>query len=455
MRLLSLFQTGTPAPLITDPNVVAKEYKQWRFRIFYSMFLGYAFYYFTRKSFTFALPVLAVELGFGKGQLGFLATVLSLTYGLSKFVSGIMGDRANARYFMAVGLLLTGIFNICFGLSSSLIWFAIFWGLNGWFQGFGWPPCARLLTHWYSKSERGTWWAAWNVSHNVGGAIIPIVVALCISYWGWRSAMYVPGILCVAMGILLIFLLRDTPESMGLPSVEKFRSDYDSVSVQSEQERPLSTKQILLEHVIRNKFIWILGITYFFVYMIRIGFGDWTAFFLIENKGYTQLGANGCVSLFEIGGFFGSLTAGWASDQIFSARRGPVNALFSIGILTSVSAFWLIPAGYSYIDSVAMFLIGFFVFGPQMLIGVAAAELSHKKAAATATGFIGFFAYAGSACAGYPLGKLADHYGWEGFFIAMVACSVISSAFLLPLWSAGAKKKSAAEEIVQAEPEVA
>jgi sugar phosphate permease len=44
-----------------------------------------------------------------------------------------------------------------------------------------------------------------------------------------------------------------------------------------------------------------------------------------------------------------------------------------------------------------MFLVGFFVFGPQMLIGMAAAELSHKKAAGAATGFVGWVAYLGAA----------------------------------------------------------
>ena len=40
------------------------------------------------------------------------------------------------------------------------------WSLNGFFQGWGWPPCARLLTHWYSRNERGFWWGCWNMSIN-------------------------------------------------------------------------------------------------------------------------------------------------------------------------------------------------------------------------------------------------------------------------------------------------
>jgi len=203
---------------IKDQDKVNKEYKYWRLRIFYGMFSGYIFYYFTRKSFTFAMPALMADVGLDKAQLGMLASILYITYGLSKFASGVMSDQSNPRYFMAIGLIITGITNIFFGLSSSLLFFAIFWGINGWFQGWGWPPCARLLTHWYSQKERGSWWSVWSTSHNVGGFLIPILAAFCVFYFGWRYAMFIPGGLCILMGFVLMNRLRDTPQSLGLPA---------------------------------------------------------------------------------------------------------------------------------------------------------------------------------------------------------------------------------------------
>lgn len=200
MKIFDLFKPAPYREEIPDSNEVKSLYKYWRMRIFYGMYIGYIFYYFTRKSFTFAMPSLMADLGFDKSDLGILASILSITYGISKFLSGILADRANPRYFMAIGLILTGMFNILFGFTSSLALFALFWGLNGWFQGWGWPPCARLLTHWYSQSERGTWWGFWNTSHSVGGALIPLIAAFCAEYWGWRSAMFVPGMLCILIG---------------------------------------------------------------------------------------------------------------------------------------------------------------------------------------------------------------------------------------------------------------
>jgi len=431
--LFSLFKPAPHAPKIQDPKTIDKSYHYWRIRILYSTFIGYAFYYFTRKSFTFAMPGLIEDLHFDKGQLGLLGSILYITYGISKFASGVLSDRSNPRYFMAIGLMLTGVFNIFFGLSSSFWMFALFWGLNGWFQGFGWPPCARFLTHWYSQNERGSWWSTWNVSHNVGAFIIPWVIGACLYFFDWRAAMYMPGILCILGGFFLINRLRDTPESLGLPSIEQYRNDYAGLD-KDIVEKELTTKEIFFDYVLKNKYIWMLSIAYFFVYIVRTGINDWTALFLHEQKGYSRLGANGFVSLFEAGGFVGSLCAGWASDKIFAAKRGPVNVLFALGMLVSTLFFWALPAGWPWLDSFAIFTIGFTVFGPQMLIGVAAAELSHKKAAATSTGFAGCFAYIGASVAGYPLGRITQDFGWDGFFWALVSCCAISAILLLPLW---------------------
>ena len=127
---------------------------------------------------------------------------------------------------MAIGLILTGILNICFGMSSSIVFFAVFWGLNGWFQGWGWPPCAQLLPIGILKKKEGL--GGDFVAPRIVWAerLIPIIAAFVLKSWGWRSAMYVPGILVSLLGFFMMNRLRDTPQSLGLPTIEKFKDDY-------------------------------------------------------------------------------------------------------------------------------------------------------------------------------------------------------------------------------------
>lgn len=443
MGIFSLLRPAPAVEEIKDQEVVREKYKYWRIRTFYGMYVGYALYYFTRKSLACALPAIK-SLGFDEFQLGMLASILAISYGVSKFISGMVGDRSNPRYFMAIGLILTGVFNILFGMSSTWLLFAMFWGLNGWFQGWGWPGCAKLLTHWYSQSERGRWWGLWNTSHNLGGFLISWIAAFCVEYLGWRYALYVPGVLCILGGIFLINRLRDTPSSLGLPPIEKYRGDFTEAKSDAPKEQ-LSTKELLFDYVLKNRFIWILAIAYLFVYIIRAAIDVWGVSYLVASN-YTMVVAGICYCFFEIGGFFGSLAAGWASDKVFNGRRTPVNIIFTLMAVFSCVGMWKFVGIHPIIDAFFICSVGFFIFGPQMLIGIAAAELSHKKAAGTSTGFVGCFAYLGAAIAGGPLGALTKTWGWDGFFALISVCGIIATFLMTPLWSIRSSPKE--EELV-------
>jgi OPA family sugar phosphate sensor protein UhpC-like MFS transporter len=429
----SFFEPAAHLPVTQNSDDVASSYKFWRFRILYSMFVGYALYYFTRKSFSLAMPGIITDLGYTKSELGILGSIIAISYGFSKFFSGILSDRSSPRYFMAAGLMITGVINIIFGMSSSLVVFALLWALNGWFQGFGWPACSRMLVDWYSKSERGSWWSTWNVCHNVGAFSIAIVAGYCVQHFGWRSGMYVPGIICILGGLYLINRLRDCPQAVGLPPIDVYRNDIQQQKDTTKASE--STWQILVNNVFTNKYLWLLGIAYFFVYFVRTAMNDWTPMYLIETRGYSIIGANSMATVLEIGGFFGNLCAGWASDRLFGAKRGPVNVIFSLGIVLGILLFSMAATGAAWQESAALALIGFMIFGPQMLIGVAAVELASKNAIATSSGFVSCISYLGAACAGYPLGKIIQEFGWSGHFGSMLIASVLAVLLLLPLWN--------------------
>ena len=432
-----IFQILQPAPFvdtIEDEDLIKKRYRHWRVRMFLSIYLGYVVFYFTRRSFVSVLPIVGKEFGWDNTSLGLMATVMAVTYGISKFISGLMGDKSNARYFMAIGLVLTGIINIIFGFNSTLLAFAILWGLNGWFQGWGMPPSAKTMMHWFSKSERGTWWSVWSTAHNIGAMFIPIIAAWAAFHFGWRYGMYVPGVIAIIVGLALIYTMRDTPQSLGLPSIEEFKNEYESSKKGKKAKSELSYKEILFRYVFPNKYIWMLAIAYAFVYIVRAGVSDWIPKYLVD-KGFDYQVSVQTTSFFEIAGIIGMLMTGWCSDFFFRGRRAPLNVMFAL--LVSLPIVGLLFTGSSslFVDYVLVFISGFFIYGPQMLIGLNAAELAHKNAAATAVGFVGLFAYLGAALAGAPLGWVIDNLGWNGFFIVLISSSLIATVMLLPTLS--------------------
>ncbi len=388
------------------------------------------------------MPALILEFGYSKEQLGMVGSALYLSYGISKFVSGVISDRSNPRYLMSIGLIITGILNIIFGYTQSILMMAILWGMNGWFQAWGWPAATKLLTNWYSKSERGFWYSLCSTSHNAGGALIPLIVGWSAVYFGgWQWGLFVPGIISIVMGMILMSLLRDVPETLGLPPIDEYKDHLQNqtklVKPVSCKQQLLSVREILFNQVLNNKFVWILSIAYFFIYIVRTALNDWMPIFLMETRGYEQVAANAGVFWFEIGGIVGMLVAGWGSDFFFRGKRVPMMVICALGMIVSAWAIYFSPFTSLFLDYFYLTLSGVFVFGPQMLVGLAAAELVDKGAAAASNGFTGTLAYFGAASAAAPLGWVIDQYKWGGFFTILVFCSILVFFLLLPLWQIG------------------
>ncbi len=415
---------------------IAQRYRTQRPRLLLCMVIGYAAFYLTRKSINYVLPVLQLDMGLSKSDIGLIGSLFYLSYGLSKFVAGLWHDGHGQRAFMGIGLLATGVLNVLFVFSHSLPVLLFIWTLNGFFQGWGWPPCARLLTHWYSRNERGFWWGCWNTSINIGGAIVPLICAFAAHFWGWRAAMLAPGLISIVLGIWLTTQLRGTPQEEDLPTVGEWRNDPLELR-QELQSPPMGLWQMLRTTMLQNPMIWLLGASYVLVYLIRIALNDWGNIWLAESHGVNLLSANATVMLFEAGGLLGALFAGWGSDLLFSGQRAPMLLLFTLGLMVSVAALWLAPVHHYALLAMCFFSVGFFVFGPQMLIGLAAVECGHKQAAGSISGFLGVFAYLGAALAGWPLSQVIERYGWSGMFSLLSLAAVLMGLLLMPLLMAG------------------
>lgn len=431
--MLDFFKASPPRPVTKNTEEINRDYNYWRLHLMASIWLGYAVFYFTRNSYKSIMPAMLKDLDWQLSDVGILSTIFYIVYGSSRFLGGIISDKSNPRYFMGVGLIITGFINIAFGMSSSLPALALLWGLNAFFQGWGWPPCTKILTTWYSRNERGFWWAICNTSHNVGGAIIPLLAGWLAIHYGWRYGMIVPGIVGIFVGIILCIILRDRPESMGLPRVGEWRKDQLELEQVKKSENSLTTWQVLRRYVFTNKFIWLLAISYVLVYVVRIGVNDWANMYLVKEHGVDLLVANSAITMLEIGGFIGTIAAGWGSDKLFKGNRIPMNIIFMLGIMLSVGALWLLPLTSKLALGTVFFLIGFFIFGPQMLTGMAAAEVCHKEYAGTATGFVGLFGYMGAALTGLPLAMIIESASWNGFFIVMTAASLLSAVLIIPI----------------------
>ena len=433
------FLSPPPATQPLASGDVDKTYKRLRLQVFIGIFIGYAGYYLVRKNFSLAVPDL-IELGYSKTQLGFAMSGVAISYGLSKFLMGTVSDRSNAQRFLALGLTLTAATMIFMGLSpwaisSVSIMFCLLF-INGWFQGMGWPASGRVMVHWFSPSERGSRMAIWNVAHNVGGGLIGPLAIWGLAMTGtWQSAFYVPGFVALGLALVTFLLVRDTPQSCGLPPIEHHRNDFPP-QYSNSHEQEFSVRDILFRYVLNNRLLWCIAFANAFVNLVRYGVLDWAPTFLGEVKGFQIQQSGWAWFAYEFAAIPGTLLCGWMSDRVFGGRRAPANILFMLLALGAVLVYWLNPPGNPLIDNLALIAIGFLIYGPVMLIGVQALDLVPKKAAGTAAGLTGLFGYLGGAMmANIAMGFVVDKWGWDGGFILLTSSCVLAILCMTLTWS--------------------
>ncbi|GAB6121574.1 glycerol-3-phosphate transporter [Dysgonomonas termitidis] len=419
---------------------IDKEYKKLRLQVFLGIFIGYAGYYLVRKNFSLIMPDL-IEEGSSKAALGIVLSAVSIAYGISKFIMGSVSDRSNARIFLPLGLLLSALTLVFLGLipvltSSVVVMFILFF-MNGWFQGMGWAPCGRVMVHWFSIKERGTKMSIWNIAHNVGGGIIGPLAILGVAIFGdWHSKLYFPAFVAIIVAFIAYLLIRDTPQSCGLPNIEAYKNDYPADYSKS-QEEELTTKEIFLKYVLNNKLLWLIAFANAFIYLVRYGVLDWAPAYLEDAKGFSVKESGWAYFAYEYAGIPGTLLCGWISDKIFRGRRAPAIIIYMLLTMIAVIVYWKNPAGNIIVDNIALIAIGFLIYGPVMLIGVQALDLVPKKAAGTAAGLTGFFGYflGTSLFANIGLGFVVEHLSWDYMFIILVGACVLSILFTATTWN--------------------
>lgn len=441
---------------IQDSEKVKEMYKHWRWRIFYSSFIAYVVFHLCRKNIAVALPSMGQALNLSNTQLGILGSTLYITYGIGKFINGVIADKSNVRTFLPTALILSAICNICFVLSAVfvtpghvsffgmpsatvLLWLlAFFWGANGWFQSCGFPPVAKSLSYWFSNSERGTKWSIWSTSHQIGVFASVALSGFVIERFGWMAAFYVPAVICLITGVWLFDRLRDKPQSLGLPDIEKYNNEPAKAAEKDEQDE-VSYIEIFKKHILCNPIIWMLAISYTFVYIIRFGTEDWLVKYLVEVKNNTLPIASAKLSSLALVGSAGAIMAGVVSDKLCKGNRTPVNIAFLIMLIVSLFLFATNPTGkpvFEVLDYVYAAMIGVFTAGPQMLIGgLCAVESSSKRVASASIGFTGVFGYIGAALSASGTGFMVDKFGWNGaiafWMISTGICVVLCTVLLI------------------------
>ena len=371
------------------------------------------------------------EIGITKTTLGLFLTIHGVLYGVARFVNGVWSDRVNPRYFMSIGLFLAALTNVFCGFSSDIAtamgvsseskanvvaWIiGSFWIINGWVQGMGFPPCAKSLMHWFAPKEHGVKFATWNISHSFGAGLVFLLNSFVVAF-GWKYCFLVPACLSVLGAIGLYWALRDSPEKEGFDPVEIYYARKhgqqeeiaDAQAAAVVEDEKTSWWADLCKNVFSNWAVWVLCFANFFVYIVRFSILDWAPTFLSQSKGLDLQSAGWATACYEVFGAFGIILSGVLMDKVFKGRGAKACFVYMLGCLIASIVFWKLDSNSLVLNILIMSVIGFFIYGPQCLIGCVASTIATKKSGAASSGLTGLFGYLATIVTGFGVGLIVD-----------------------------------------------
>jgi len=449
---LDFFRTGPDRlPPLQDPGLVDRTYRRLRLRVFWSVTLGYAWFYVARVNFSVVKKPLLDEGILTATQMGLIGSAMLGVYAVGKLLNGFLADHANIRRFMSAALAGSALVNLALGFTTWFWAFLGLWALNGWFQSVGSAPSVVSLSQWFSPRELGTRYGLWSVSHSLGEGLSFVATAALVSSLGWQWGFWWPGLACLGAAWVLSRTLADRPATYGLPPVADWRNDHPAPRPAPEDapDRTGSATSIWASQreVLRLPAIWVLGLAGVTMSATRYGVMNWGMLFLQEGKGYSMTEAGSILSVYPLAALAGAALSGVISDRLFRSRRNVPSLLMGVLVTLSLFALAELPAGDPWVDSAILAVFGFHMGGLLTYLGgLMAVDLAPKRAAGAAMGVIGAFCYLGAAIQDTVSGWLVDRgrtmldgvarYDFQPLLAFWIGCSVASIALTLLVWNA-------------------
>ncbi|KAK7868508.1 hypothetical protein R5R35_001915 [Gryllus longicercus] len=415
--------------------------------------------------------------------LGTLDSAFLFAYAAGMFISGMVAERVSLRYFLAFGMILSGIFSYLFGIARNynihtLWYFIIVQILGGFVQTTGWPGVVTVVGNWFGEGNRGLIFGIWN-SHTSVGNILGSLIAGEFVETDWGLSFIVPGVVIALGGFLVFLFLIPHPSIVGITPASSdeeqawerngyrrldtsvpidassdsgdelddpvsYHQEFGRTEILADERTPITSvnteKAISFWRALKIPGVAEFSMSLFFAKLVSYTFLYWLPQYIKQSTSYSATVSAELSTLFDVGGIIGGIAAGLIRDFL------GMSATTCAGMLTLAVPMLLIYDEYAHVSKglniFLLIIVGILVNGPYSLITTAvSAELGtsktlkdNSKALATVTAIIDGTGSIGAAV-GPLLAGIVTNIGWEYVFYMLMIADVAALLCLFRLVS--------------------
>ena len=406
----------------------------WRWRVLVATWWSYAGFYFCRKTFGILKGPLKEALQVDDLQLAHVWTAYLVAYMIGQFLAGWLGSRVACRRLLLVGMGVSALANLGFGVSAQHGAYYAFLGLmvlNGFAQATGWPGNIGVLAPWFGRAERGTVIGLWGTCYQFGSVGAKAFAAFMFGWMGLAWSFWGASLVLLAVWGLFYLLQADRPEDVGLPPVLKEEPEA-KVRAGIGGWSPAALRSVM-----------VMGAAYFSFKFLRYALDSWSALVLAERFDLSVTSAGYLSTVFDLVGFASVIFAGWATDRFWAGRRAPLAFLLSLGMVAAAGFLFAFGLQHVLLFAAGLALLGFTLFGPDSLLsGVGAIDVGSARGAALAAGIVNGMGSLGPIVQEEAIGYIKVTWGTDAVFLLLVFVAMLGACGTGLLWLWGRSGRS-------------
>ena len=400
---------------------------RYRWVVFCLLAFGYLLVYFHRLCPAVVALDMQADLHASGALLGFLAAAYFYPYALMQLPSGLLSDSWGPRKTITVFFALAGSASIFLGIVESMGLAILARILVGLGVAMLFVPTMKVMTNWFKTEEFSRMTGILMAVGGLGAYTASRPLAWLSDKIGWRGSFVAIGAATLVVAAAIWFLVRNTPQDMGLPAVN--RPAQDSFG----KAKAIGLAQGM-KMVLSSGPFWVLAAWFFFSFSIFFSFGGlWGGPYLMHVYGLSKAEAGNILGMLALAMIVGSPFFSWLSDKVFRSRKKVIVLASFITLGLTIPLAFFPDAMNRPTLYLLCFLLGMFNSAVVVVAFTSAKELFPVEIAGTSVGLVNLFPFLGGAVAPPILGAILEA---QGKTATGYSAEAYSSAFLLYFLSA-------------------
>ncbi len=398
-------------------------------KVFLLCWMAYFSTYIGRLNFSAVIPEIQKSGIWSEAQIASVSSVFFVCYGVGQLISGILGDRADTRKMVFLGLFVSAICNVGGFLFQIYPVFLVLWALNGFVQSLVWTPILKIGSMQYDIETVNKFGVDMSTTVPLGTLLSYGLSLVTLLFCPWRFVFLTCGLFEAV--VAFVWLLTTKPLLKKAEEKPEEEKKQEKIAAPPAASAKVTLKAMAVSGVLLMMIPIIIQGT------LKDSVTQWVPAFFSGQFGSATTFSLALTMLLPIVNVTGAYFANALNHKLH-------NEMATSAVFFGLASLFLVILKFFGTKSMVLSLICMAtvtncMFAVNvMLITLVPLQFAKLGRVSTIGGALNAIAYVGCGALNLLAGKILEgDNGWSSLFVLWIilgALAIIFSLLIIPLW---------------------